>query len=439
MLPRSHSAVLCPEIFRMSSVDSLSLRAALAAHQPISELMHRALAHPELISLAAGFVDQVSLPVDATRQAIDTVLADARRAQAALQYGTPAGHLPLREAVLGHLYENDGDALAGQHLSVDQVVITAGSNELLHLLVDTLCDPGDIVLCPEPSYFVFLGILHNIGVRAVGVATDEQGLIPASLDEQLARLDAAGDLGRVKALYVVSYFDNPSTVTLAEERRGPIVELIKRWNRRGTIRIIEDAAYRELRYEGTDIPSLRSFDPEGDTVILTETFSKSFSPGLRVGWGFLPRDLIEPIASQKGNIDFGSPNFSQHVMATVLEAGLLRPHIEQLRNHYREKLMATLAACDDCLGSIPGVTWQRPQGGIYVWLRLPEHIDAGPAGSLFDGAVQEGVLYVPGEYFYPDHGRNAGTNMIRLCYGVQSAPRVRRGLEALARAIRRVL
>ena len=341
--------------------------------------------------------------------------------------------------MIAHLFENDGAALAGRHISIDQVVITAGSNELLHLLVDTLCNPGDIVLCPEPTYFVFLGILHNIGVRPVGVAADEQGLIPEALDEELARLDAAGELFRVKALYLVSYFDNPSTVTLAEERRGPIVDSIKRWSRQGTIRIIEDAAYRELRYAGPDVPSLRSFDAEGDTVILTETFSKSFSPGIRVGWGFLPRDLVEPVENQKGNIDFGSPNFSQHIMAAVMEAGHLRPHIENLRNHYRAKMIATLAACDEYLGSLSGVAWTRPQGGIYVWLQLPERIDAGPGGTLFDYAVEEGVLYVPGEYFYPDPRRHAGTNMIRLCFGVQSPERVRRGIEALARAIRRVL
>ena len=423
----------------MPSVDSFSIRAGRAASQPIAELMRRALAHPELISLAAGFVDQASLPVDATRQALDAVLSDPRQARAALQYGTPAGYMPLREALLAYLLENDGSALAGQHLSTDQVVVTAGSNELLHLLVDTLCNPGDIILCPEPTYFVFLGVLHNIGVRAVGVASDENGLIPGALEEQLARLSAAGELPRVKALYVVTYFDNPSTVTLAEERRVPIVETIKRYSRHGTIRILEDAAYRELRYEGADIPSLRAFDPEGDTVVLTETFSKSFSPGIRVGWGFLPRDLVEPIESQKGNIDFGSPNFSQHLMAAVMELGLLRPHVETLRNHYREKLAATLKACDEYFGPIPGVTWTPPTGGLYVWLRLPEHVDTGPNGTLIDRAVDEGVLYVPGEYCYPDPTRNAGSNMIRLCFGVQSDDRIHRGIESLARALRTVL
>ena len=158
-----------------------------------------------------------------------------------------------------------------------------------------------------------------------------------------------------------------------------------------------------------------------------------------MGWGFLPRDLIEPVASQKGNIDFGSPNFSQHVMAAVMEAGLLRPQIEKLREHYRAKLTATLAACDESFAEISGVGWHRPLGGLYVWLRLPEHVDTGPAGTLFDEAVKEGVLYVPGEYFYPERSPHAGNSMIRLCYGVQSPERIRRGVEALARAVRRVL
>ncbi|MBI2825835.1 MAG: PLP-dependent aminotransferase family protein [Planctomycetia bacterium] len=423
----------------MSTLDSLSRRAALAAGQPISELMRQALAHPELISLAAGFVDQATLPVEATRAAFDEVFHDPRWAQAALQYGTPAGHLPLREAVLAALVENDGAAIAGQHLSVEQVLVTAGSNELLHLLVDTLCDPGDIVLVPEPTYFVFLGMLRNLGVRAIGVTADEQGLVPEALDEELARLAGTGELARVKALYVVSYFDNPSSVTLSEERRGPVVETIKRHSRHGTIRIIEDAAYRELRYGGPNPPSMRSFDAEGDTVVLTETFSKSFSPGIRVGWGFLPRDLVEPLSDQKGNIDFGSPNLSQHVMAAVMDKGLLRPHVEKLRDNYRKKLAATLAACEEHLRPIPGVHWSPPRGGLYVWLTLPDEIATGPGGTLFEHAVEEGVLYVPGEYSYAGQPHEARTNTIRMSFGVQSVERIRRGVEGLTRAIRRTL
>ena len=317
-------------------VGRLLQQARRGCRQPTDQCADAArLAHPELISLAAGFVDQVSLPVDETREAIDMVLKDVRHAQAALQYGTPAGFLPLREAVRAHLFENDGDALAGQHLSVDQVVMTAGSNELLHLLVDTLCNPGDIVLCPEPTYFVFLGILHNIGVARWGWPRTSRASYPRPSTRSCAarrgRRVRPGE-GPVRRFLL----RQSERGHLGRGRRAPVVDTIKCWSRQGTIRIIEDAAYRELRYTGDDVPSLRSYDPEGDTVILTETFSKSFSPGIRVGWGFLPRDLIEPVANQKGNIDFGSPNLSQHLMAAVMEAGLLRPHIEKLRDHYRE-------------------------------------------------------------------------------------------------------
>lgn len=423
----------------MATVEGLSQRAAASGSQPIGPLMHLALSRPELISLAAGFVDQASLPTELARKAIETVLADPRHGQAALQYGSTPGFLPLRELVRDQLFRADGVAIAGKHISVEQVFVTAGSNELLHLLVDTLCNKDDIVLCAEPAYFVFLGILRSVGVRAIGVATDEKGLIPEALEEELTQLEAAGELDRVKALYLGTYFDNPSTMTLAEERRGAVVEMIKRWSKKGMIRILEDAAYRELRYEGDDLPSLRSYDEEGDTVILTETFSKSFSPGLRVGWGFLPRDLVGPVADQKGNIDFGAPNFAQHVMASVLEMGLWRPHVERLRDHYRQKKDAMLAACDQHFAGFAGVKYARSSGGLYVWLQLPAGIATGPGGKLFDYAVEEGMLYVPGEYFYSGGREAPRTDQIRLSYGYQSIERIERGIAMLAKAVRRVL
>jgi len=426
-----------------SIAEGLSRRALAAGGQPIGYLMHKALAHPELISLAAGFVDQASLPVDAASLALQTVFADPRRARTALQYGTTPGHMPLREAVLAQLVADDLAAGAPtdavRDISVEQVVISAGSNQMLHLLADTLLDPGDIVLCAAPTYFVFLGILQNLGVRSVGVATDEGGLIPEALEDALRRLDKAGDLPRVKALYVVSYFDNPASTTTAGDRRGPIVELVKRWSRRTKIRILEDAAYRALRYAGPDLPSLRAFDCEGDTVIHTQTFSKSFAPGIRVGWGILPRELVEPVCDQKGNIDFGSANLNQQLMAAVLEEGLFVPHGDKLREMYRQKQAAMLSAADEFLAPLAGVRWMRPDGGLYVWLQLPEELPAGPSGPLFDAAVEQGVLYVPGEYFYPSEGEPVARNTIRLSFGMQSPERIRLGIEGLARAINSVM
>lgn len=244
-------------------------------------------------------------------------------------------------------------------------------------------------------------------------------------------------MDRVKAIYVTSYFDNPSTTTLSLERRAAIVEIAKRWSRDTKIYVIDDDAYRDLRYVGEDLPSLRSFDDEGDTVIVAETFSKSFSPGIRVGWGILPRDLIQPICNQKSNVDFGSPNFNQYLMASVLERGLLEPHVAALRTMYSVKLDAMLQAMEEHLGSISGVRWQKPSGGLYVWLELPDHMDAGPEGTLMRNALDEGVLYVPGEYCYPVEGQPCRKDRIRLSFGVQNAANIRRGIEALARAIAR--
>lgn len=417
----------------------LSRRAQWAGGEPIANvLMAQTLARPDLVSLAAGFVDYQTLPVEPTRQALEAIWSDPQRAQAALQYGTTIGHPPLREAVLGRMLAADGCTADELNLSVEQVVLTAGSNQFLYLLGDTLLDPGDVVICGSPSYFVFLGTIGNLGAQAVGVETDRHGLIPEAVEQELAKLEAAGDLPRVKMVYVTSYYDNPSGVTVPAERRAELVEIAQRWSRHNTIHLVEDAAYRELRYYGEDIRSVRSFDPGGETVIHAGTFSKSYSPGLRVGWGILPRGLVEPVLAQKGNVDFGSPNFNQHLMATMLQLGLFDAHLQQLRAGYRAKIDAILGAADEFLAPIGQVEWVRPTGGLYVWLRLPESIDTGLSGRLFDGAVQQGVLYVPGEYCYPHGGRPPTKNMLRLSFGIQSCESIRRGIEALGRAIKGV-
>ena len=321
-----------------------------------------------------------------------------------LQYGSTIGYPPLRQALLERMLAADGRSARELNVSVEQVLIMPGSNQLLFLLGDVLMDPGDIVICPAPSYFVYLGTLANLGVRAVGVETDQQGIIPQAVEAELRRRKAAGELSRVKAIYVTSYYDNPSGVTLPIARRAELVELAKRWSRESKIYIIEDVAYRELRYYGEDLPSLRSFDPEGDTVVQAGTFSKSFSPGIRVGWGILPPDLLKPVLAEKGNVDFGSPNFNQLLMSAVLELNLFDEHVRRVRDKYREKLDAVLQAADELLAPLNGLGWVRPSGGLYVWLRLPGEIDAGLSGPLFDRAVNEGVLYVPGEYCYPPEG-----------------------------------
>ena len=414
-----------------------SNRVDWSAGQPIGDLMARALHNPQLISLAAGFVDQQSLPVAATQAAFQALGADKLGMRAALQYGTTRGDHHLRERLLHRFLSSDFPE-GGVGVDIDQIVVTAGSNQLLHLLADTLLNPGDIVLCAAPSYLVFLGIVATCGARSVGVATDDHGLVPEALDTQLSHLHARGELSRVKAVYVVPYFDNPCGVTLSVERRAEIVEIVQRWSHGHRIHVIEDAAYRELRFAGPDVPSLRTFDPEGKTVIVTDTFSKQFSPGIRVGWGLLPADLVQPVCQLKDNLDFGSPNLNQQLMCKVMELNLLPSHVNDLRRGYMAKRDAMLDACQSCLASIPGMSWIRPQGGLYVWATLPEEMDTGPSGSLFDAAIEEGVFYVPGEYFYPKEGALVRKNTMRLSFGVQTPVRIAEGIAALSRAIQRV-
>jgi 2-aminoadipate transaminase len=424
----------------MQTNNGLSRRATWSPGEPIATvLMARTLSQPDLVSLAAGFVDSETLPIETTRLAAEAVLSDPQKARASLQYGSTIGYLPLRQVVLYRMLQADGRTANELNLSAEQVVIMPGSNQLLFLLGDVLMDPGDIVICSAPSYFVYLGTLANLGVRAVGVETDDQGIIPQAVEDELKRRKAAGELGRVKAIYVTSYFDNPSGIILPVNRRAELVDLAKRWSQESKLYIIEDVAYRELRYYGEDLPSLRSFDPEGDTVVQAGTFSKSYSPGIRVGWGLLPPALLKPVLAEKGNVDFGSPNFNQLLMSAVLELNLFDQHVRLVCCKYREKLDAVLQAADEFLAPLKGLHWVRPAGGLYVWLQLPEEIDAGLSGPLFDKAVEQGVLYVPGEYCYPAEGVAVRKNTIRLSFGIQCRSGLRRGVESLARAIESVL
>lgn len=419
--------------------DVLSRRGRDAGGQPIGRLMAKALARPDVVSLAAGFVDQESLPVEAVRAAAERALADPVAARAALQYGSTMGDAGLRDWVRDRAATADGGAGAWRQLGVENFCLTAGSNQSLHLIVESLCDPGDIVLCAAPTYFVFLGLLSGVGVRAWGVQTDEQGVSPEALEAAFAEIAARGELDRVKAVYLVSYYDNPAGSTLAADRRPGVVETVRRWSRRRPIRIIDDLAYRELRFGDDDPPSLAAFDERGDSVIATSTFSKCFSPGVRVGWMALPDDLVQPIHDLKGNIDFGSGHFDQRIVYEAAAAGDVDRQIAKLRAIYGTRAQAMVAALEAEFSDLPGAHWRSPQGGIYVWLTLPSDLDAGSGGRLAAAADQQEVLYVAGEYCYAPEGVAPVPSTMRLSYGCQSKERIAEGIKRLRRAAGEVI
>lgn len=429
MPPASHSS---PPV-------RLSQRWQWGSKQPISFLMEQAVQNVGVISLAAGLVDQQSLPVSETRSAAAALLADETLARTALQYGTTQGAERLRRHLLLHLSQLEGCSTDRLGIDAEQLVLTTGSQQLLSLVGEVLLDPGDIVLAAAPTYFAFLGTLNGLGARTIPIASDNNGMQPAALDTELTRLDRAGELSRVKLIYVVSYYENPSGVSLSAERRRALVELARRWSRQQRLFILEDAAYRELRYDGPELPSVWSFDQARSSVILAQTFSKSFSPGLRVGFGVVPKELIAPICDRKGNEDFGSANFNQHLLATVFEHGLYKGHAELLRQTYRAKRDAMLAAADRYFSEVPGVAWVHPHGGLYVWMSLPPSIDTGFGGPLFRQATQvEKVMYVPGDVCYAGPVDGRPRHQMRLSYGTQTAAGIDEGMRRLAQAVRAV-
>jgi 2-aminoadipate transaminase len=418
----------------------LSQRWHFAREQAISFLMQQGLENPDVISLAAGFVDFGSLPVMETRRAAERLLAEERSAQLALQYGTTPGAELVRNSVLRHFARLEGRTPVELGLDPSQVILTTGSQQLLSLACEILLDPGDICLVAGPTYFVFVGNLNGVGAEAINVPADEEGMRTDALEQTLRQLEREGRLNRVKLIYVVSYYDNPSGISLSPQRRRKVVEIAKRWSKAQRILVLEDAAYRELRYDGPLLESVWSHDESRQYVIYTQTYSKSFSPGLRVGFGVVPQELVQPLCDRKGNEDFGSANFNQRLIATVLESGLYEQHVEQVCAAYREKRDAMLEAADEHFSGLPDVTWVHPHGGLYVWMSLPPSVQTGFRSRLFEVAVKnEGVMYVPGELCYAGAADTVPRNQMRLSYGVQSPDGIREGMRRLAAAVRGVL
>lgn len=419
---------------------SFSLRRRWTEKQAISYLMQQGVENPGVISLAAGLVDPGSLPVEETRQAVCELLADDRRAREVLQYGTTQGAQTLRQQLLGHLARLEGCSADDLGIDAEQLVLTTGSQQFLSLVADALIDPGDICLVAAPTYFVFLGVLNGLNACTIAVDTDEDGMDADALEAQLVRLEADGRLDRVKLIYLVSYYENPTGLCLSAARRERIVNIAKRWSKFHRLYVLEDAAYREMRYDGPVLPSVWGFDESRESVILAQTFSKTFSPGLRVGYGVLPHDLIAPICDRKGNEDFGSANFNQHLIATVMQRGLYAPHVEKVRDSYRNKRDCMLRAIDRHFAGIEGVTWVHPHGGLYVWMSLPDHMETGFTSRLFRQAANvEGVMYVPGELCYGGEKTNRPAHQMRLSFGVEEPSKLDEGIRRLASAVRAVM
>lgn len=365
---------------------------------------------PEVVSLAGGMPFVSALPTELISGAFERVMRD--KGPAALQYGSGQGIPALREHIL------DVMTLEGIHGGVDDVVVTTGSQHALELVTKLFIDPGDVVLAEGPSYVTALVVFRSFQADVEHVAMDEHGLVPDALREHIATVKAAGR--KIKFLYTVPTFSNPAGVTLTWERRLEILEIAKA----NDILVIEDNPYGLLYFDSQPPHALRSVEEDG--VVYLGTFSKTLAPGFRLGWVLAPHAIREKLILANEAAVLSPSSFTQYIVSEYLASSDWRGQIDTFRGVYRERRDAMLAALDDYL---PDLTWTNPNGGFYVWLTLPSHLDS---KSMLPRAVKELVAYTPGTAFYADGN---GRNNIRLSFCYPNPDFIREGIRRLSTVI----
>jgi 2-aminoadipate transaminase len=363
---------------------------------------------PEVVSLAGGMPNLAALPMDALATEVAELIATD--GQVALQYGSAQGIPLLREQITEVM------AAEGIRAHANDVVVTVGSQMALDLVTRIFCDPGDVVLAEGPSYVGALGSFAAYQAHVVHVAMDDDGLQPAALAEALTRL--AGQGRRAKFLYTVPNFHNPAGVTLAVARRAEILELCRRHG----VLVIEDNPYGLLGFNGQLYPALRSLDP--DNVVYLGSFSKTFASGLRVGWALAPPAVRDKLVLAAESATLCPPMFNQMVVSRYLAGHDWRGQIKSFRELYRERRDAMLDALSTYLP--PGCRWTHPEGGFYVWVTVPEGVDA---KAMLPRAVSARVAYASGTGFYAD---GLGSRQLRLSYCYPTPERIVEGVRRLA-------
>jgi 2-aminoadipate transaminase len=376
----------------------------------IRELL-KLTARPEVISLAGGLPAPELFPVDEYRRAFEWVLET--NGSTAMQYGPSEGYQPLRELLAARLTRL-GVPAEPQHL-----LITNGSQQGLDLISKIFLDPGDAICLENPSYMGAIQAFDSYQAEYVIVPMDDDGMRSQELDGILRR-------NKVKFIYALPNFQNPSGRTMSLERRHILVDTAKAHG----VPIVEDDPYGELRFEGEHLPSLRSMWPEG--VLYLGTFSKILAPGFRLGWLVSPASLFDELVFAKQPVDLHTSIASQMATYEVCkDEKFLEEHIEKIREVYRERRAVMLRALEEHFP--PGCRWTRAQGGLFVWAELPESIDT---RDLLNEALEENVAFVPGYSFHPDR---TGHNTMRLNFSNVPPDRIEEGIARLGRAIKRRL
>ncbi len=401
--------------YRRNGWDARFSQAARGMRFSAIRRMSALIERPGIISFAPGQPSPETFPVDAFRDILEDILV--RESAGAFQYMLTRGLGPLVEAIRGYAEAKDMPA------STPEVLVTDGSQQGLDLVARVLLDPGDVVLVELPSYIGATSAFRASQARMVGVSLREDGL---DLDDLRAKHREETRQGRrVKFLYVVPSFQNPSGISHSLESRKALLEAARELD----LVVVEDDPYGDLYFEARPLPTVRALaDGERGRVVYLSSFSKILAPGLRTAFVLGPEELLAKIEIAKQSANLCGSGLDQRIVLACLRRGLIEEQKARIRPYYRAKRDAMLEALGREMPQ--GVTWTRPEGGIFVWAALPE---GGDSERMLEAAVAEGVAYVAGAPFHVDGG---GTNTMRLTFAKEDAPRIDEGVRRLARAVR---
>ncbi len=402
-----------PEAARVDPPEWRQLLSQSAARmqQPLVSNILKIANRPELISFAAGFSTCVTDPIAELLETQNRILRDY--GSTTLQYSATEGHFPLRES-LCRLLEG-----RGIRVTPEEVMVLAGSQQGIDLAARILLDPGDLIVVEEPTFFGALQIFQSAGARILSVPIDRDGMRVDLLQSLLERY-------KPKFIYTVPTFQNPSGTVLSLERRRQLLDLAYRYR----VPIIEDDAYAELRYDGQPLPSLKALDQQGYVIYLS-SFSKVLFPGLRVGWVAAAQPMIRQYVLAKQLADLHTNSLAQWIMDDFLRRGVYAQRVQTIRAANRQSRDRMVDALQRY--GLKALEWQRPEGGLYFWCRLPEQLDL---SALVVKAQEKQVVFVPGPIFYPSGG---GPNFIRLSFASPAPDLIEPGVQRLMQAIRELL
>jgi 2-aminoadipate transaminase len=392
-----------------SWLDAYAARAETLAVSEVRALFS-VVSRPEVVSLAGGMPYVAALPQELLAKAYHDLMA--KKGNLAIQYGGGQGDLVLRDQIRELM------ALEGIQSSVEDLVITTGSQHGLDLLSGLFLDKGDVVVAEGPSYVGALGIFRHYEAEVEHVYTDHDGMSPEALQETITKLKTEGR--KIKFLYLVPNFANPSGVTLSAERRPKILEICKREH----ILIIEDNPYGLLYFDKPVPDALRAVEEEG--VVYLGSFSKILAPGFRVGYVLAPPAIRDKMVLAQESALLCPSSFTQMMISEYLANADWKGQIDTFRGVYHERKDAALAAMHEYL---PDLHTTRPDGGFYLWITLPEGVDS---KAMLPLAVKELVAYTPGTAFYGD---GTGQNKLRICYSYPTPDRIKLGIKRLANVI----